>query len=261
MKVYIRTDLEGVSGVAGAFFVKEQLGRPDLVGEGRNLLAQDINACIRGCVRAGATEILVKDGHGGGFNVMRSQISPEAVLLDGQSPGTLTPGCDGAAAMILLGFHALAGTWGAVCEHTMNSSKIQNVWLNGRKVGEIGICAAAAAEKGIPVVMVSGDDKACKEAAEWIPGVTVCPVKKGFSCNGARMPSLEYTHRLITEKTEEALRNLPKNVPPLIEHPVTFRIELVSRMPIPESPRCRPIDARTYEVTADTVEKAWFHTL
>ena len=33
------------------------------------------------------------------------------------------------------------------------------------KTGEIGICAYVAGDHGVPVIMVSGDDKACAEAA------------------------------------------------------------------------------------------------
>ncbi|MBR2374515.1 MAG: M55 family metallopeptidase [Lentisphaeria bacterium] len=257
MKICIRTDLEGVSGVASSFYINAGEGRPGLIAEARKMLAADINACIEGCVRAGADKIIVKDGHGGGFNVMRSQIDSRAELLDGRTPGDLMPATEGADGVIFLGYHAMAGTYGAVCEHTMNSSKIQNVWLNGRKVGEIGLCAAVAAEKGIPVVMVSGDDKTCIEAAEWIPGVVTCQVKKGFSCDGAMLPPLKYTHQMIIEKTMEALGNIPVKVIPVVEYPVTLRIELVSRAVLPENPRCRIIDARTCEVTADTVAQAW----
>lgn len=257
MKVCIRTDLEGVSGVASSFYINPGKGRPDLIAEARKMLAADINACIEGCIRAGADKIIVKDGHGGGFNVMRSQIDPRAELLDGRTPGELIPAADGADAVIFLGYHAMAGTYGAVCEHTMNSSKIQNVWLNGRKVGEIGLCAAAAAEKGLPVVMVSGDDKTCLEAEEWIPGVVTCQVKKGFSCDGAMLPSLDCTRNLILEKTMESLRNIPAKIPQIVEYPVTLRIELVSRAVLPENPRCRIIDARTCEVTANSVTQAW----
>lgn len=257
MKVCIRTDLEGVSGVASSFYINPNKGRPDLVAEARKLLAMDINACIEGCVRAGADKIIVKDGHGGGFNVMRSQIDPRADLLDGRTPGDLMPMAEGSDAVIFLGYHAMAGTFGAVCEHTMNSQRIQNVWLNGRKVGEIGLCAAAAYEKGIPVVMVSGDDKTCAEAAAWIPGVITCQTKKGYSCDGAKLPSLKYSLDLIIEKTMESLRNIPEKMDPIVEYPVTLRMELVSRAIPPEHPECRMIDARTYEVTAASVAEAW----
>lgn len=256
MKVYVKTDLEGVSGVSSNLYISSSRNRPDLMAEARRLLALDINACIEGCAQAGATEIIIKDGHGGGFNVTRAQVDSRADLLDGDTPGDSFPDLDGSAAVILLGFHAMAGTPGAVLEHTMSSIGIQNIWLNDRKVGEIGILAAIAAERGVPVVMVSGDDKTCIEAADWIPGVVTCQVKKGFSCNGARMPPLEVTHKLITDKTVEALKNIPAKPQIKVEYPVKWKVELVSRGRTPENPAYTIHDARTSEIVADSVEEA-----
>lgn len=62
---------------------------------------------------------------------------------------------DGADGLILLGYHAMAGTAGAILEHTYSSVEIQNVWLNGRKAGEVGIDVAIAAEHQVPVILVS----------------------------------------------------------------------------------------------------------
>ena len=258
MKIYIVTDNEGLSGVSSSSYISEEKGRPDLIAESRKLLAAEINACVEGCVRGGATEIVVRDGHGGGQNVTRAMIDGRADLIGGQTPGVLLADLDDSAGLILLGYHAMAGTPGAVCEHTMSSKTWQNVWINGRKTGEIGICAYVAGEHGVPVIMVSGDDKACAEAAEWLPEAVTCQVKKGFSCDGARIPAPEKSLRLITAKAEEAVRKASRC--PLLKaaSPVTMRLELVSRNRTPVNPAYRLIDARTWELTQKTVEKAFF---
>ena len=258
MKIYIVTDNEGLSGVSSSVYISEEKGRPDLIAESRKLLAAEINACIEGCVRGGATEIVVRDGHGGGQNVTRAMIDGRADLIGGQTPGVLLADLDDSAGLILLGYHAMAGTPGAVCEHTMSSKTWQNVWINGRKTGEIGICAYVAGEHGVPVIMVSGDDKACAEAAEWLPEAVTCQVKKGFSCDGARIPAPEKSLRLITAKAEEAVRKAA--LCPLLKaaSPVTMRLELVSRNRTPVNPAYRILDARTWELTQETVEKAFF---
>ena len=258
MKIYIVTDNEGLSGVSSSVYISEEKGRPDLIAESRKLLAAEINACVEGCVRGGATEIVVRDGHGGGQNVTRAMIDGRADLIGGQTPGVLLADLDDSAGLILLGYHAMAGTAGAVCEHTMSSKTWQNVWINGRKTGEIGICAYVAGEHGVPVIMVSGDDKACAEAAEWLPEAVTCQVKKGFSCDGARIPAPEKSLRLITAKAEEAVRKASRC--PLLKaaSPVTMRLELVSRNRTPVNPAYRILDARTWELTQETVEKAFF---
>ena len=74
MKIYIMTDIEGISGISSSNYASASKNRPDLIAEGRVLMAGDINACVEGCFQGGATEVIVKDCHGGGFNVTRSMI-------------------------------------------------------------------------------------------------------------------------------------------------------------------------------------------
>lgn len=255
MKVYIKTDIEGVSGVYCDKFVYADRNRPDMIAEARRMLAHDLNACIEGCVQAGATEIIAVDGHGGGYNLLRSQVDDRAWFIDGDARSSF-PDLDGSDALILLGYHAMAGADNALLEHTMNSRGTQNIWLNGRKVGEVGILSGVAAEHGVPTVLVTGDDKVCEEAADWIPGVTTCEVKKSYSCNGCLMPPLSVTRERITAKTVEALSRVGKIALPEVGHPVRYRVELVERGRVPENPAIKHIDGRTYEITCDTLERA-----
>jgi D-amino peptidase len=257
MKIYIFADLEGISGISGKAYISKSFDRPDLIALGREYMGGDINACITGCIRAGADKIIVKDCHGGGFNVTRKQIDSRADFIDGTTPRERYADIAGSDGLILLGYHAMAGTFGAILEHTYNSSAVQNIWLNGRKVGETGIDAAIAAEYGVPVIMVSGDDKLCIEAADWIPGVVTCEVKKGFSCNGARLPSLKNTRKLIEDKTVEAIGKI-KQIPTIkVTYPVKYRIELIERSNLPWNTNYKWLDGRTFELEADSVEKAW----
>ena len=261
MKIYIVTDNEGLSGVSGANYISPDRGRADLVAAARKLLADEINACVEGCFRGGASEVIVRDGHGDGQNVTRTMIDPRADLICGSTPGTLLADLDGCDGLILLGYHAKAGTPGAVCEHTMSSLTWQNLWINGRLTGEIGICAYVAGEHNVPVIMVSGDDKTCAEAAEWLPCAVTCQVKKGFSCHGARIPAPAKALVLITSSAEEAVKKA-KDCPLLLAgSPVTMRLELVSRQNLPVNPAYRHIDARTWELVESSVEKAFYFNL
>ena len=105
MKIYIMTDIEGISGISSSSYVSASKNRPDLIAEGRVLMAGDINACVEGCFQGGATEVIVKDCHGGGFNVTRSMIDPRADLIDGDTPGERFADIEGSAGLILLGYH------------------------------------------------------------------------------------------------------------------------------------------------------------
>lgn len=260
MKIYIVTDLEGVHAVSGTPYIDAWKGRPDLMAEAVRALIDEINACVEGCFRGGATEVIVRDGHCSGINVLREQIDPRADLISGITPGELLAELAGSDGMILLGYHAMAGTAGAVCEHTMSSDGWQNLWINGKKSGEIAICSYVAGELGVPLIMVSGDAHACREAAELVPAAVTVPTKKGFSCEGARITAPAKILNNITDGAETAVKNAASVTPLKLVPPVTVRLELVSREQLPENPMYRKIDARTWEAVGESVGKIFFYT-
>ncbi len=248
-KVYIATDMEGCSGIANS----EQLASE----EGKLRMAEDMNACIRGCFAAGATEVVVRDIHGGGTNVDPKAIDARAKLVQGSTPGKRFQDLEGSEAIILLGYHAMALTPGGTLAHTYSSASIQGMWLNGREVGEIGIDAAIAAEYKIPVVMVSGDDKTCAEAQAWIPGVVTCETKKGTGPQSAELVPLEQAHRLIAEKTIEALNKRKEIRPIRIDYPATIRWDYLPKGSLrTHHPAFKPVaDPRRVEKTGPSVER------
>lgn len=257
MKIFVFTDMEGVSGVSGSDFVTSD---GQFYQAGRRYYTWDMNACARGCFDAGADTVLVRDGHGGGNHAVWEELDPRIEIIRGHSGNRRMPGIEECDAVILLGYHAMAGTRGALLEHSYSSKSIQNIWLNGRLVGEIGIDAAMVGDAGVPTIMVSGDDKACAEAQDWIPKVITCQVKVGLACQGTQLLSKDEAHRLIEEKTAEAIGKMGAIAPLKVEHPVTMRLEKIERGPIPNEwarPEIKVIDGRTYEVTADTVEQAF----
>jgi hypothetical protein len=111
MRVVIATDLEGISGVCVWEQTRDRTSA--LYQDARRLLIGDISAAVEGCLAGGATEILVVDGHGGGFNIVPELLHPRARCFTGRgrrpfmSWGHIFEGLDAA---ILLGCHAMAGT-------------------------------------------------------------------------------------------------------------------------------------------------------
>jgi len=247
--VYIFADMEGCSGLT----CRDQI----LTEEGSIRMAEDMNACIAACFDAGATKVVVRDGHGGGKNVDPKHIDKRALLIQGATPGERFMKIKGCEAVILLGYHAKALTPAAIMAHSYSSASIQSMFLNGKAVGEIGIDAAIAAEHKIPVVMVSGDDKTCQEAEEWIPGVVTCPVKTATSASSGICLPLEEAHALLASKTKEALTR--RNSIPLIQvqYPVTMRWEYIPKgSPRVYAPDFKAIaDPKTREFTSGSVEE------
>ncbi len=260
MKIYVFVDMEGISGISGSSFVNDDGADYQI---GRKYFTLDINACVRGCFAAGAEAVIVRDGHASGNNAIWELVDSRAELIQGANPpdNRYGPGLEDCDALILLGYHAFAGTPGALLEHTYSSKSIQNLWLNGKLVGETGIDAAIAAEYGVPTIMASGDDKLCREAQGWVPGVVTCQVKLGLSCQGARLLSLETAHKLIEDKTTEAVGKLG-SIPLLeLERPVTLRKEVVERGQLKTGPGITVIDGRTTEITAAKLEDALFRLM
>jgi D-amino peptidase len=258
LKVYVFADMEGISGITNA---GQTLSGGAHYQEGCRLMAEDINACIEGCFAAGATEVVVRDGHGGGLNVDPQRIDSRARLIQGATPGVRFKDLEGSGALILLGYHAKALTPGALFAHSYSSISIQGMWLNGREVGEIGLDAVMAGEHKVPVVMVSGCDKALAEAREWIPGVVTCRTKRSTGVQSAELVPVDEARRLIRAKTEEAVRRRDRIPPVAVKVPATLcrdylpKGSLRTYDPKFVMPSAEP---RRVEKTGDSVERMFF---
>ena len=93
MKVYISTDMEGISGV----LTWEQVGREGKNPEyenARHLLTQDVNAAVQGAISGGAEEVVVMDGHSSGFNFVLEELDPRASYITGPTRVNVYPGLD-----------------------------------------------------------------------------------------------------------------------------------------------------------------------
>ena len=182
MKIVILTDCEGVAGVVNW----ADYGSPGAMyyETTKRLTTLETNAAIEGALEAGATEILVVDGHGhGALHV--EDIHPAAEVLTGR-PGMAYPfGVDASfdAAMIV-GQHAMSNTDGGHLCHT-GSFEVEESRLNGRLIGEIGALVFCWSHFGVPLVMLSGDEAACAEARDLIPEVETAIVKRGAKLGSA----------------------------------------------------------------------------
>lgn len=256
MKIYIMVDAEGISGIHTPDQVIQDSRR---FQEGRELLTQDINVCVEACKEAGADEVYVRDCHGGSYMAIYEKLTPSAdYYICGRTGDARYLDADGFDGVILLGYHAMAGTPGAVLEHSMSSKSIQNYWINGEKVGETAMDAAGFGFHGVPVIMVSGDDKVCAEASALLPWIVPCEVKKGVTWGGAMLPPLPRAHEEIRRCTRKAIENIGSMKPYTPQVPMTLRVELVERGILPSplgKPGIKIIDGRTYEITGNTMEE------
>jgi D-amino peptidase len=153
----IVTDVEGVTGVT----TFEQAEKSDYA---KAMLMHDLNAVIKGIKSTGIHEIILFDMHTDGRNINLEELPGDVSVITGkpinQKVYKSAPcGFDG---LFLLGLHAMASAK-TLLSHTY-LREYEKVTLNGRETGEIGIETALAAEQGIPLVFLSGDDAGCLEA-------------------------------------------------------------------------------------------------
>jgi D-amino peptidase len=211
MKVYLATDLEGVSGVTN--FLDETYSTGKYFEKAKKLLTAEINAAVEGLLEAGATDILVLDGHGPGA-VLFEDLHPAAKLLHGRplAPASVRNEIVKTYDVgIMLGQHAMAGTIDGTLNHTQNSQSIDYFKLNGKVIGEIAQFALHCGALGLPMVCLTGDEAACREAEELIPGIPTVAVKKGLSRTSAISLAPAEAHRLIREGVRNALNSHRKN--------------------------------------------------
>lgn len=224
MKIYLVTDMEGVSGVVHPEHTGWD-GRRHL--EARGWLTEHINAAVDAAVEAGADEVLVLDGHSNGRNVVLERLHPRATLMWGRQNRRLgqMEGIDKSFdAVMMLGFHARAGSAPAVLNHTINSGVVTEVRVNGRPVGEIEINAAIAGELGVPVAMVSGEARATEEAAEFMPHIETAPVMWAVGTYAAKILSQPRAQEVIRDAVGRAMGRLGEMKPVRFAPPIRLDV-------------------------------------
>jgi D-amino peptidase len=176
MKVYIITDLEGSAGIPSAADYSHPGER--YYEYARELVTLETNAAVEGCLQAGATEILVVDGHGAGA-IDPVVLHPAARLLFGRPVG-YPFGCDASFnAAMMVGQHAKSNTDGGHLSHT-GTFATEDDYVNGVCVGEMGWNMLFTAYFGVPTVFVSGDAAAAEEARALVPNIETAAVKEGL---------------------------------------------------------------------------------
>jgi D-amino peptidase len=160
-KVFISADMEGISGISAP----DQLSASGAeYNRSRKLMADDVNAAIRGARAGGAAEIVVNDSHGSMRNLRLEDLEQGVRLISHsfKRHGMMEGLDDSFDAVIFIGYHAKADSPQGLFAHT-GSGIVRDVRVNGQSLGEGGLNTMVAAWYGVPVVLVTGDDAAVAE--------------------------------------------------------------------------------------------------
>lgn len=225
MRLFVSVDMEGTSGVERL----EEIFR-GLPGyeRARRLMAGDTNAVIQGAISGGANEIVVGDAHGYMCNLRPQDLIQGVLLKRGQlrrgwcQLKTLDTAFD---AVILLGYHAKAGSEEAVLAHTWITSFL-DVRVNGVSVPEPSLNGWVSGGLGVPVVMLSGDDKAIAESQPVLGDIGYAQVKRSTGYSSAEHLPLDEARELLRSTAKRAVESASSVAPVQCELPVTVEVDL-----------------------------------
>ncbi|MEO7520534.1 MAG: M55 family metallopeptidase [Gemmatimonas sp.] len=209
LKVFISIDMEGLAGVVTSSDVSSAANGD--YAHFRTIMAGEANAAVDGAIRAGATYVLVRDSHGAKQNLLPGDVDPRARLLRGASTGAknMMEGIDSTFdAVVFVGYHARAGTPGAILEHT-STGNVVDFAINGVSLPEGGYNALVAGLYGVPVVFVAGDQAVVDQIRGLLGPIDAVAVKKEINDASLGL-SPKQAQDEIRRGVEQGVRNRAK---------------------------------------------------
>ncbi|MEU9376902.1 M55 family metallopeptidase [Streptomyces sp. NPDC048255] len=223
MKILISADMEGATGVTWPADVLP--GTPQWE-RCRPMFTSDVNAAVLGFYDGGADQVLVNEAHWTMRNLLLERLDARVEMLTGRHKslsmveGVQHGDVDGVA---FVGYHTGAGTEG-VLAHTYLANSITGVWVNGVRASEGLLNAHVVAEYGVPVVLVTGDDLTCVDAAGYAPDAVTVAVKDHVSRYAAVCRTPARTAADIRAAAKEATA-LAVRRDPVLGGPYTVELE------------------------------------
>lgn len=205
MRVYITVDIEGVAGVVD-FSQGDVDGGVDYA-LGRKLMTEEANAAIRGAFDAGATEVVVNDGHGKARNLIPTELDSRAELIQGRvKPHGICEGLDDSFdAAFAVGYHAPPNVAEGILNHAYHPYDLR---VNGVIWDEVDLVAMVAGHFGVPLVLVTGDEATIERCTEHLPEHVGVAVKAGITRFAARSVHPDEARGRIQEGARRALGEL-----------------------------------------------------
>ena len=206
MKVYISADMEGVTGVTN--WEEVDHNKP-AYSQFQKQMSLEVAAACEGAIRAGAQEIIVKDAHYSGRNILPTYLPKRVKTIRGWSghPYSMFQEINSSFdAIMLVGYHARAGSGGNPLAHTMSSSKIERVLLNDREASELLLHGTIASKYHLPLTFFSGDNTICKEITNICPNTITHATMTGVGDSTISLQP-ELSINIIKKKSEVSLKS------------------------------------------------------
>ncbi|OGE83421.1 MAG: hypothetical protein A3B23_02395 [Candidatus Colwellbacteria bacterium RIFCSPLOWO2_01_FULL_48_10] len=212
MKIYISADMEGLPGERHWSDVnKGEKGYKRSLKE----MTAEVSLVCKTLLKNGVGSITVRDSHGTAKNLNDLDLPDAVQLVSGWTDNLygmmefVSRSYNGA---IFIGYHAPAGSKHNPLGH-FYTTKAWRVKLNGEPLSELRLNTYIAAQEGVPVLCVMGDEDVCREAKNLIKGVMTIE-----SWSQKSLTSGNKTLGLQIRKAVSAGLKLKPNIPKLPKH-------------------------------------------
>jgi D-amino peptidase len=205
MKVYISADIEGVTGIT--HWDEANKDKADYK-EFQQQMTREVAAACEGALEAGATEILLKDAHWTGRNILTSELPEEVKIIRGWSghPFAMVQELDESFdAILFTGYHSRVGNNTSPLAHTMTMDNTR-VSINGQPASEFLIHAYIAALQAVPVAFVSGDAGLCGDVKGMNAHIETLAVNTGIGDS-----TISIHPKLATKQIKDAVARALKS--------------------------------------------------
>lgn len=225
IKIFMETDLEGVSGVYKFSQTREKDTPANL--KACEYFMGDLAAVVRGLRDGGATEIFIIDGHGSQAMIPELMVPGAKYVTGKPKPDGNHTGLDESfSGLVMFGFHAMNGTPDGVLNHTQSSKSENKYWYNGIESGELAQTATVAGYFGVPPILVTGDEATCREAHKFFGNdIITIATKKGLSREAAVLYPFEETRQALYEGAKKAISAISKCKPYTIKTPIKAKMQ------------------------------------
>lgn len=177
MKLFISADIEGVCGLTDWEECSLDSPRYSAVQ-----MTREVAAACEAALDFGIDEVIVKDAHASGRNLILKELPRQTKVVRSWSEGPLFM-MEGLSEEFVgacyIGYHAAAGQNGNPLAHTISSLELVSIHLNDELASEFLLNHHMAAYLGVPSLFLSGDRQICQEAERLAPGLVSFAVKEG----------------------------------------------------------------------------------
>jgi len=216
--------MEGVTGVTHWDEVDNH--KPAIYHQFQDRMTKEVVSACNGALEAGAKEIWVKDAHFSGRNILSDQLPKSVKLIRGWSghPYSMVQELDSSFdALLMIGYHSMAGQGGNPLAHTLSSSKLDSMYLNDQQTSEFLLHGTIAAKHRVPLVFVSGDAGLCEEVKDVSPNTTTHATMVGVGDSTISIQPQE-SRTSIFKKVKKSLSG---NISSCIwKHPKSFSLRV-----------------------------------